>query len=106
MAPNLSVITIDEDMEDGTEAAGTQATTATPSGYQTSAHHQYRQTFPAPQSTVTDVLEEEEEWKRGAITMMEEDYILKYYYDKADTSSSRIPMDMYLELRTGQLLMI
>ena len=37
-APSPSVTTIDEDIEDGTEAAGTQATTATPSGYQTSAH--------------------------------------------------------------------
>jgi hypothetical protein len=105
-APNLSVITIDEDMEEGTEAAGTKATTATPSGYQASAHHQDRQTVPAPQSTVTNVLEEKEEWKRDAITITEEDYILKYYYDKADTSNSGIPMDKYLGLRTGQLLSI
>ena len=38
--------------------------------------------------------------------MTEEDYILKYYYDKADTFYSGIPMDMYLGLRTGQLLSI
>ena len=36
-ASNLSVITIDADMEDDTEATGTQATTATTSGYQRGA---------------------------------------------------------------------
>ena len=48
-APNLSDITIDADMEDDTEVAGTQDTTATTSGYQTGAHHQDRQTD-APRS--------------------------------------------------------
>ena len=48
-ASSLSVITIDADMEDDTEAAGTQATTATTSGYPTGAHHQDRQTDATPQ---------------------------------------------------------
>ena len=103
-APNLSVITINSDMEDDTEAAGTQATTTTTSGYQTGAHHQNRQTGATPQPTGTNGLEHEEGWKRDAITMMEKDYILKHYYDKADTSNSGFPMDMYLGLRTEHLL--
>ena len=36
--------------------------------------------------------------------MTEEDYIRKHYYDKAETSNSGIPMEMYLGLCTGRLL--
>ena len=39
-APNLSVITIDVDMEGDTEEAGTQDVTVTTPGYQTGAHQQ------------------------------------------------------------------
>ena len=49
---------------------------------------------------------EEKEWKQDAITMTEADYILKYYSDKADDTNSGITMDMYLGLRTGQVLSI
>ena len=59
-APNLSVITIDADMEEDTEAAGNQVTTATISGYQTGAHHQERQTGATPQPSGTNGLEHEE----------------------------------------------
>ena len=46
----------------------------------------------------------EEGWKQDAVTMTEEDYIRKHYYDKAETSNSGIPMEMYLGLCTGRLL--
>jgi hypothetical protein len=52
-APNLSIITIDEDIKDGTETAGTQVTVAISSIYQTSAHQQDQITVSAPQSTAT-----------------------------------------------------
>ena len=38
--------------------------------------------------------------------MTEEAYIRKHYYDKAETSNSGIPMEMYLGLCTGRLLSI
>ena len=93
-------------MEGDNEVAGTQDMTATTSGYQTGGHQQDRQTDANPQLTGTNGREHEEGWKRGAVTMTEEDYILKHYYDKAKTSNSGIPMDMYLGLRTGHLLSI
>ena len=52
----------------------------------------------------TNERELEEGWKRDAVTMTEEDYIRKHYYDKAETSNSGIPMEMYLGLCTGRLL--
>jgi hypothetical protein len=77
-APNLSIISTDEDMVD----------------------------VSAPQEKAANVTVEEEEWKQDAITMTEEDYIMKYYSDKADATNSGITMDMYLGLRTGQVLSI
>ena len=52
----------------------------------------------------TNERELEEGWKQDAVTMTEEDYIRKHYYDKAETSNSGIPMEMYLGLCTGRLL--
>ena len=60
---------------------------------------------PTPQETAANVVVEEEQWKQNAITMTEE-YILKYYSDKADAINSGITMGMYLGLRTGQVLSI
>ena len=77
-APNLSIISTDDDMVD----------------------------VSAPQEKAANVTVEEEEWKQDAITMTEEDYIMKYYSDKADATNSGITMDMYLGLRTGQVLSI
>ena len=48
----------------------------------------------------------EEGCERDAVTMTEEDYIRKHYYDKAETSNSGISMDMYLGLCTERLLSI
>ena len=59
-----------------------------------------------PQATAANVGGEEEEWKQDAITMTEAEYIMKYYSDKADDSNSGIPMDMYLGLRTDQVISI
>jgi hypothetical protein len=56
-------------------------------------------------STATIEINEEEEWQHGAITMTEEDYILKHYV-KAATPTSGITMDMCLGLRTGKVLSI
>ena len=77
-APNISIISIDEDTVD----------------------------VPTPQATAANVVVEEEEWKQDAITMSEADYIMKYYSDKADDSNSGITIDMYLGLRTDQVLSI
>ena len=67
-APNISIISIDEDTVD----------------------------IPTPQETAAKAFVEEEEWKQDAITMTEAEYIMKYYSDKAEDSNSGIPMDMYL----------
>jgi hypothetical protein len=77
-ASNLSIISIDEDTAD----------------------------VPASQETVSNVIVEEEKWKQDAITMTEVDYILKHYSKKADAANSGITIDMYLGLRTGQVLSI
>jgi hypothetical protein len=61
---------------------------------------------PALQETAANVIVEEEEYKQDAITMTEAEYILKYYSDKADATNSGITMDMYLGLRTDQVLSI
>ena len=36
--------------------------------------------------------------------MTEEEYVRKHYYDKAESSNSGIPMEMYLGLCTGRLI--
>ena len=68
------------------------------------AHQQDRPTVITLQMEGTNERELEEGWKRDAVTLTEEDYIRKHYYDKAETSNSGIPMDMYLGLCTGRLL--
>ena len=74
-APNLSVITIDVDMEGDTEVVGTQDATVTTSGYQNGARQQDRQKATTSQLAGTNERELEEGWKRDAVTMTEEDYI-------------------------------
>ena len=54
-------------------------------------------------STATIEIDEEEEWQHDAITITQEDCILKHYV-KAATSG--VTMDMYLGLRTGKVLSI
>jgi hypothetical protein len=88
-APQLSIIEIDQDMEDGTDALDPQEMVQTP----TAIHR----------STATIVIEEEEEWQHDAITMTEEDYILKHCV-KAATPTSGVTMDRYLGLRTRKVL--
>ena len=105
-APNLSVITIDVDMESDTDAVRTLDKDGTTPGYQNGAHQQDRPTVITLQMEGTNERELEEGWKRDAVTMTEEDYIRKHYYDKAETSNSGIPMEMYLGLCTGRLLSI
>ena len=77
-APNISIISIDEDTVD----------------------------VPTPQETAAKAFVEEEEWKQDAITMTEAEYIMKYYSDKAEDSNSGIPMDMYFGLCTDQVISI
>ena len=43
-------------------------------------------------------------WKQDAVNLTEEDYVRKHYYDKAESSNSGIPMEMYLGLCTRRLL--
>jgi hypothetical protein len=62
--------------------------------------------LPTPQATAANVVVEEDEWKQDAITMTEADYIMKYYSDKVDDSNAGITIDMYLSLRTDQVLSI
>ena len=64
----------------------------TPHAYSNGAHQQDRQTVITVQIEGTKEREGEEGWKRDAVTMTEEDYIRKHYYDKAETSNSGIPM--------------
>ena len=103
--PNLRIITIDENMESDTDGASMPGAVGTPHGYSNGAHQQDRQTVITVQiDEGTKEREGEEGWKRDAVTMTEEDYIRKHYYDKAETSNSGIPMEMYLGLCTGRLL--
>ena len=103
-APNLSVITIDVNMEHDLAAGGTQNVTVLSPGYQNGAHQQNQHQADTLRTTGTNGREPEEGWKRDAVTLTEEDYIRKHYYDKAETSNSGIPMNMYLGLCTGHLL--
>ena len=103
-APNLSIITIDVNMGSDTDGASTPDKVGTTPGYPNGAHQQDRPTVITVQIEGTKKWEGEEGWKRDAVTMTEEDYILKHYYNKAETSNSGIPMEMYLGLCTGRLL--
>ena len=94
-------------MKGDPEAVGTQDATVIPSGfYQNGTHQQNRHKAATSPTTGTNRREPEEGWKQDAVTLTEEDYIRKHYYDKAETSNSGIPMDMYLGLCTGRLLSI
>ena len=90
-APNLSVITIDVDMESDPAAGGAQEVTVIPSGYQNGAHQQDQPQADNSQMTGIYRREPEEWWKRDAVTLTEKDYIRKHYYDKAETSNSGSP---------------
>jgi hypothetical protein len=90
-APQLSIIEIDQDMEDNKALPEPQELAEAPKS--------------ALQPTATLEIEEEEEWQHDAITMTEENYILKHYA-KTATPTSGITMDMYLGLRTGKVLSI
>jgi hypothetical protein len=48
-------------------------------------------------------LEAPEAWQQDAVTLMEEAYIVKHYA-KAATPTSGVTMDMYLGLRSGQVI--
>ena len=63
MAPNLSVITIDADMEHDPAAGSTQDVTVIPSGYQNGAHQQDHHQADTLQTTGTNRREPEEGWK-------------------------------------------
>ena len=78
-APNLSIITIDVNMESDTDKVSTPDEVSTTPVYPNGAHQQDRPTVITLQM---------EGWKRDAVTMTEEDYIRKHYYDKAETSNS------------------
>ena len=91
-------------MEHDPAAGGTHDMTVIPSGYQNGAHQQDQHQADTSQTTGTNRREPEEGWKRDAVTLTVEDYIRKHYYDKAETSNSGIPMNMYLGLCTGHLL--
>ena len=75
-------------------------------GYQNSAHQQDQHQADTSQTTGTNRRAPVEGWKRDAVTLTEKDYIRKHYYDKAESSNSGIPMEMYLGLCTGRLLSI
>ena len=79
MAHNLSVIMIDVDMENDTEAVSTPDEAGTTPGYPNGAHQQNRPTVITLQMEGTNERELEEGWKRDAVTMTEEDYIRKHY---------------------------
>ena len=42
--------------------------------------------------------------EQDAVNLTEEEYVRKHYYDKAESSNSGIPMQMYLGLCTGRLI--
>ena len=104
-APNLSVIIIDADMESDPATEGTQEVTVIPSDYRNGAHQQDHPQADTSQTTTGSHRRELEDGRQcDAITLTEEEYIRKHYYDKAETSNSGIPMNMYLGLCTGHLL--
>ena len=43
-------------------------------------------------------------WQQDAVNLTEEEYVRKQYYDKAESSNSGIPIEMYLGLCTGRLI--
>ena len=78
-APNLSIITIDVNMESDTGGVNTPEDTGTTPGYLNGAHQQDRPMVITLQMEGTKEQEIEEGWKRDALTMTEGDYIRKYY---------------------------
>ena len=91
-ASNLSVIIIDADMESDPAAGGTQEVTVIPSDSQNRAHQQDHPQADTSQTTTGSHRRElEDGWQRDAITLTEEEYIRKHYYDKAETSNSGSP---------------
>ena len=86
------------------QLGGTQEVTVIPSDYQNGAHQKDHPQADTSQTTGSHRRELEEGWQRDAATLTEEEYIQKHYYDKAETSHSGIPMNMYLGLCTGLLL--
>ena len=91
-------------MESDTDGVSTPEEVDTTSGYLNGAHQQDRPMVITLQMEGTKEQEIEEGWKRDALTMTEADYIRKYFHDKAETSHSGIPMEMYFGLGTGRLL--
>ena len=111
MAPNLSIITLDSEVEanipeSSPEPISAQATEQQAPNISIISIDEDTVDVPTPQATAANVVVEEEEWKQNAITMTEADYIMKYYSDKADDSNSEITIGMYLGLRTDQVLSI
>ena len=90
-------------MESDTDGMSTPDEVGTTPGYPNGAHQQDRSTVITWQMEGTNE-QFEEGWKQDALTMTEADYIRKYYHDKAETSHSGIPMEMYFGLGTGRLL--
>ena len=70
-------------MESDTEVMGTQDATGTTSGYQNGARQQDRPKVTTLQMVGTNERELEEGWKRDAVTLTEEDYIRKHYYENS-----------------------
>ena len=102
-APNLSVINL-IDMENDMEAANRPDEIGTETGSPNGAHQLDRPMVINLEMEDINERDLEVAWKQDAVTLTEEDYIRKHYYDKAETSNSRIPMNMYLGLCTGHLL--
>ena len=68
-APNLSIITIDVNMESDTGRVNTPEDTGTTPGYLNGAHQQDRPMVITVQMEGTNEQEIEEGWKRDAFTM-------------------------------------
>ena len=78
-------------MESDTDGVSTTDVVSATPGYPNSAHQQDRPTVITLQMEGTNERELEVGCKRDAVTMTEENYIRKHYYDKAETSNSGSP---------------
>ena len=102
-APNLSVINL-VDMEKDMEAANSPDEVGTEPGSPNGAQQLDR---PMVINLAMEGINKRDlgaVWQQDAVNLTEEEYVRIHYYDKAESSNSGIPMEMYLGLCTGRLL--
>ena len=102
-APIYSIIILDHDKSQDAQSSLPQPTATNTEIRHTDELQRTGETGNGLRPTSIIGIEATNEWQQDALTMTEEAYILKHYA-KAAVPESGVTMDMYLGLRTGQVL--